>query len=592
MRTAILLIGLLSLPFTAWGQQADNFPPDVTTVGQTALATSALPVVRISTGGQQIARRTDIQADIAIDGKTLIASTEERGGLRYYGWTAFTNSDKKAYRISLPKAGDFILQAPFSDRSLVRTSLLGVVAGAAGMPVRQPQPCELVVDNIYYGVYLLLPASAALHSAGHEAGFFLTAELAHFIDGYRFDDLTDGSLAFGNCDAYDAYRTDTWAWASNSLLQAQVAPVLVPAKWDSLMNDAQFRQSVKAKWLALRAGALADRALSDSLDTLVGRLTASGAAARNHEAWPRWGQTLWPNYSVPTSYDDEVDTLRARLSRRLEWMDENIGKLGEKPETLVRQCTPLTVVSGFNTDCIAESDAAAPRDKGSHPALDGHGSVFTTAGVADNARAIPDDGLLTGNGLKFQLGDFAADNCLYLAKGGESGTLAFSTACRADSIALLTVGTNRGYNYDLSYSVALHYADGTTANAGSFTVGDWAFGGDFSFYRWRADNGGGSLETNQAYAMSVQLLPCDNSRALSSVTVSSNCRNDTWGYGMVSVFAVTAINEVSSGVDAVSIAGRSRPTAIYDAAGIRRNGMGKGLNIVRYGDGRVVKVMK
>ena len=92
--------------------------------------------------------------------------------------------------------------------------------------------------------------------------------------------------------------------------------------------------------------------------------------------------------------------------------------------------------------------------------------------------------------------------------------------------------------------------------------------------------------------MSVQLLPCDNSRALSSVTVSSNCRNDTWGYGMVSVFAVTAINEVSSGVDAVSIAGRSRPTAIYDAAGIRRNGMGKGLNIVRYADGRVVKVMK
>ena len=577
MRTAILLIGLLSLPFTAWGQQADNFPPDVTTVGQTALATSALPVVRISTGGQQIARRTDIQADIAIDGKTLIASTEERGGLRYYGWTAFTNSDKKAYRISLPKAGDFILQAPFSDRSLVRTSLLGVVAGAAGMPVRQPQPCELVVDNIYYGVYLLLPASAALHSAGHS----LEREwgTAKFTCYYGLGALL--AVAVGFCAG-----SASTGYLDMSLFLA----------FATLYPDTQFLLffiiPVKAKWLALRAGALADRALSDSLDTLVGRLTASGAAARNHEAWPRWGQTLWPNYSVPTSYDDEVDTLRARLSRRLEWMDENIGKLGEKPETLVRQCTPLTVVSGFNTDCIAESDAAAPRDKGSHPALDGHGSVFTTAGVADNARAIPDDGLLTGNGLKFQLGDFAADNCLYLAKGGESGTLAFSTACRADSIALLTVGTNRGYNYDLSYSVALHYADGTTANAGSFTVGDWAFGGDFSFYRWRADNGGGSLETNQAYAMSVQLLPCDNSRALSSVTVSSNCRNDTWGYGMVSVFAVTAINEVSSGVDAVSIAGRSRPTAIYDAAGIRRNGMGKGLNIVRYGDGRVVKVMK
>ncbi len=592
MRLAILIVSLLAVPFAAWSQQADNYPPDVTTVSQTALATSALPVVRISTNGQQIKRSAGISAGIVIDGKGLLADAKETCSLRYNGWTAFTNSDKKAYRLSLPSAGDFILQAPFSDRSLVRTSLLSLIARTAGMPQTQPQPCEVVVDNVYYGVYLLLPASASLSSNGHEAAFFLTAELAHFIDGYRFDNLTDGSLAFGNCDAYEAYRTDTWAWASNSILRAQDAPRLIPEKWDSLMNDAQFLQSVKGKWQTLRAGALANQALTDSLDTLVGRLTASGAAARNHEAWPRWGQTLWPNYSVPNSYDDEVDTLRAWLSRRLEWMDENIGKLGEKPETLVRQCTPLTVVSGFNTDCIAESDAAAPRDKGSHPALDGHGSVFTTAGVADNARAIPDDGLLTGNGLKFQLGDFAADNCLYLAKGGESGTLAFSTACRADSIALLTVGTNRGYNYDLSYSVELHYADGTTANAGSFTVGDWAFGGDFSFYRWRADNGGGSLETNQAYAMSVQLLPCDNSRALSSVTVSSNCRNDTWGYGMVSVFAVTAINEVSSGVDAVSIAGRSRPTAIYDAAGIRRNGMGKGLNIVRYGDGRVVKVMK
>lgn len=592
MRTAILLIGLLLLPFAAWSQQADNYPPDVTTVSQTALATSALPVVRISTNGQQIKRSAGISAGTVIDGKGLLADAKETCSLRYNGWTAFTNSDKKAYRLSLPSAGDFILQAPFSDRSLVRTSLLSLIARTAGMPQTQPQPCEVVVDNVYYGVYLLLPASASLSSNGHEAAFFLTAELAHFIDGYRFDNLTDGSLAFGNCDAYEAYRTDTWAWASNSILRAQDAPRLIPEKWDSLMNDAQFLQSVKGKWQTLRAGALANQALTDSLDTLVGRLTASGAAARNHEAWPRWGQTLWPNYSVPNSYDDEVDTLRAWLTRRLAWLDDNIGQLGEQPERLVRQCTPLTVVSGFNTDCIAESEAAAPRDKDSHPALDGHGSVFTTAGVAGNMRAIPDDGLLSGNSLKFQLGDFAADNCLYLAKGGESGTLAFSTACRADSIALLTVGTNRGYNYDLSYSVELHYADGTTANAGSFTVGDWAFGGDFSFYRWRADNGGGSLETNQTYAMSVQLLPCDNSRALSSVTVSSNCRNDTWGYGMVSVFAVTAINEVSSGVDAVSIAGRSRPTAIYDAAGIRRSGMGKGLNIVRYGDGRVVKVMK
>lgn len=592
MRTAILLIGLLLLPFTAWGQQADNFPPDVTTVGQTALATSALPVVRISTGGQQIARRTDIQADIAIDGKTLIASTEERGGLRYYGWTAFTNSDKKAYRISLPSAGDFILQAPFSDRSLVRTSLLSLIARTAGMPQTQPQPCEVVVDNVYYGVYLLLPASASLSSNGHEAAFFLTAELAHFIDGYRFDNLTDGSLAFGNCDAYEAYRTDTWAWASNSILRAQDAPRLIPEKWDSLMNDAQFLQSVKGKWQTLRAGALANQALTDSLDTLVGRLTASGAAARNHEAWPRWGQTLWPNYSVPNSYDDEVDTLRAWLTRRLVWLDDNIGQLGEQPERLVRQCTPLTVVSGFNTDCIAESEAAAPRDKDSHPALDGHGSVFTTAGVAGNMRAIPDDGLLSGNSLKFQLGGFAANNCLYLAKGGDSGTLAFSSACQADSIALLVVGTNRGDSYDLSYSVTLHYADGTTADGGTFTTNDWAGGGDFSFYRWRADNGGGSLETNTTYAMSAQLVPCDKSRGLVSVTVNSNCQNDTWGYGMVSVFAVTAINQVTSGISPARDGVPSRPVAIYGVSGTRRDSMGKGLNIVRYADGRVVKVMK
>ncbi|MBP7857153.1 MAG: CotH kinase family protein [Prevotella sp.] len=592
MRIAILLVSLLLLPFTVWGQQADNYPPDVTTVELPPLVSSSLPVVRITTGRQVIARNTDIKANFAIEGKGLLADIKETGCLRYYGWTAFTNSDKKAYHITLPTVGNLILQAPFSDRSLVRSLLLSLIVRTMGMQMQQPQLCEVVMDNVYYGVYLLLPSSATLSSTGNEAAFFLAAELAHFIDGYRYDDLTDGGLAFGNCDAYEAYRTDTWAYASNGILQAQVAPKLIPEKWESLLNDDQFRRLVKDKWQSLRDGVLGNQALTDSLDSLLGILTTSGAASRNHQAWPRWGKPLWPNFIVAMSYNDEVDTLKVWLKRRLEWMDEHIGQLGVEQKKPIRHCTPLSIISGFNTDCIAESESVAPRDRDSHPALDGHGSVFTTSSVGGNTRAIPDDGILLNSDLKFQLGDFAGNNCLYLSKSGESGTLTFSTACRADSIALLVVGTNRGDNYNLSYNVVLHYADGTAVNAGTFTTNDWADGGDFSFYRWRADNNDGALETLSAYSMTVQLLPCDKSLELTSVMVSSNCQNDTWGYGMVSVFAVTAINQVTSGISPSRSSAMAKPVIIYDAAGVRRNRISKGLYILKYDDGRVVKIIK
>jgi len=62
-------------------------------------------------------------------------------------------------------------------------------------------------------------------------------------------------------------------------------------------------------------------------------LTSHGAEQRNSQAWPRWGQYVWPNYYVADDYADEVDWLKQWLHDRIAWMDE---KLGYEPTTFLR----------------------------------------------------------------------------------------------------------------------------------------------------------------------------------------------------------------------------------------------------------------
>ena len=141
--------------------------------------------------------------------------------------------------------------------------------------------------------------------------------------------------------------------------------------------------------------------------------------------------------------------------------------------------------------------------------------------------------------------------------------------------------------------ITLNYADGTTTDAGLYTIRDWsvrqeALQGDEAVTALgniqRANN---TYSSDNHYCLFDFSIPTDN-RQLQSVTFTSN--NDAYA----SIMALSALKSSSaSGVRNIcERVGSNTGTAIYNLGGMRIGQWQKGINIVRTTDGKVVKVMK
>ena len=166
----------------------------------------------------------------------------------------------------------------------------------------------------------------------------IATELGHNVDGYRLsgkfykrrDDVDgrfkmaiwDTNLAYGNCDRCDGWRTDTWVYQSNDVLYSAGEVYLVPFWWYRLNSDEAYTAQLKARWAQMRAANLSEERVMATVDSLASVLTSHGAEARNSQAWPRWGQYVWPNYYVAKDFDDEVAYIKRWLHDRLAWMDQ------------------------------------------------------------------------------------------------------------------------------------------------------------------------------------------------------------------------------------------------------------------------------
>jgi hypothetical protein len=263
--------------------------------------------------------------------------------------------------------------------------------------------------------------------------------------------------------------------------------------------------------------------------------------------------------------------------------------------------TPITVASGFNADVIMMTDADAPKGQG---ALDGHGSALVTSGVTGVSASdvvLPLDGKLTvSNGHVYQLGKYVGNNALYIgiSKANsnelgtpESGTLTFSKATTCDTLGMLIVGANRE-NLDLKFKLVVNYSDGTRADLGSYKVSDWGQDNEHDAVytcnkRYRFD--AGSNPESGTFRLSEVRAVVNGAKTISSVTITTECQNDAWGYGCLSFLGFTAIKATSTGINNVTTA-KGEATA-YTIGGVRLGKMQKGLNIVREANGQIRKVI-
>lgn len=162
----------------------NNFPPDDITVELTA---TNLPIVWIDVSGRTISQSQRIDARMIIidngKGQLNYADTKKHPGqridyqghvaLRYRGNSTFNDSPKKPYSfhtldgsmkygskksvklLGMGKDYNWALIAPYSDRSMMRDLLAFELARPWMQYTPHGRYCEVFVDGIYYGVYIL-----------------------------------------------------------------------------------------------------------------------------------------------------------------------------------------------------------------------------------------------------------------------------------------------------------------------------------------------------------------------------------------------------------------------------------------------------
>ena len=185
-RLLILVTALLALVQTAIANNWwENYPPDNKRV---SLTSTNLPIVWIEVDGQYIDRDERITARMKVihngDGLLNYADTVIHPGqhidyegyiaLRYRGNSSFSNSDKKPYSfrpldkpledggekqkvkiLGMGKDNNWALLAPYADKSMIRDMLAFEISRPWMEYVPQGRYCEMYLDGVYYGVYIL-----------------------------------------------------------------------------------------------------------------------------------------------------------------------------------------------------------------------------------------------------------------------------------------------------------------------------------------------------------------------------------------------------------------------------------------------------
>jgi len=146
---------------------------------QVQFTSSNLPIIRISTSGDEINRDSKVRAvietiDNGLDQRNMVTdvANDYRGncGIKIRGESS-AFFDKKSYAIELwdenfedldtsilgfPKEEDFILYGPYSDKSLLNNVLAMSVARGMGQYASRTRYVELLIDGDYKGLYVLM----------------------------------------------------------------------------------------------------------------------------------------------------------------------------------------------------------------------------------------------------------------------------------------------------------------------------------------------------------------------------------------------------------------------------------------------------
>ncbi len=167
--------------------------------------------------------------------------------------------------------------------------------------------------------------------------YFIISELSKDVDAYRISvflhkdseinngklrlgPIWDYNLSFGNVDFCQSSNINGWV-----IEQETSCISSVPTFWRDLLKNDSYRNSLIKRWEELRLNELSIDKIYNHIDSLSQYL--ENAQKRNFQRWDILNEWIWPNYQIGLSYEDEVDYLKYWISRRINWIDENIQDL-------------------------------------------------------------------------------------------------------------------------------------------------------------------------------------------------------------------------------------------------------------------------
>ena len=245
----MLGMALAGLLLASCDKPARNFAPENTEV---RLDSTNLPIVWIEVGGDSIMRSERIQARMKIihngEGHLNYADTVAHPGqhidyegyiaLRHRGNSTYNDSPKKPYSfrtlkeplkkggkkqkvsiLGMPKDNNWALLAPYSDKSMIRDVLAMEMAQPWMEYTPQGRHCELFLDGIYYGVFVLTEVVSKgknrlnLISPGSQ-GDALTGDYLMEVDNVdeetyvsKYHPIDSNGDPFKDCQIHFQYKT-------------------------------------------------------------------------------------------------------------------------------------------------------------------------------------------------------------------------------------------------------------------------------------------------------------------------------------------------------------------------------------------------
>jgi len=266
---------------------------------------------------------TDVTGDAVTGGYIFSLDKEPNGWFSSYATPNSTNGNKRQFSYVYPKVENMVQQQKDYIKSYVDSFENALASPQFQDPLTGVRKFADIASFIDY---------------------FIVNEVSRNVDGYRLSSyfykdrssknskifagpVWDYDLAFRNANYCDGSNINGWAYLFNAVCPGDGAG-LIPFWWNKFMgSDTAFVSQLKCRWKQLRQTTLSEthfNALIDSVFNVVNE-----ARVRHFQRWPVLGQYIWPNpQPIPTTYEGEIAALKAWISSRLQWLDNNMPNFG------------------------------------------------------------------------------------------------------------------------------------------------------------------------------------------------------------------------------------------------------------------------